>query len=204
MTSGTAPVDRYVGTLTKKYIIDFLNTLLFPNSVLWDGDDQYNELPLFKESTEASYRVEQRGAIFVEKKTTKALRLGVTVTQSTVQRVCYRICSLNEPLRINEEKRVYYPLDGPVIDFSVADLNLGNRDPSSYTFSDNTVSNGQPGNKRIFAFLKYMLSAALIVIEDEDLFSDIIDQQLSAPPLPSDPHFVPVYGVSDVESSCWD
>jgi len=197
-------IDRHIGAITKKYLIDFFNALLFPHSVLWDGDDQFNELPILKESNEASFRFEHRGALFVDKKTTKALRLSVMVTQSVAQRVCYRLCSLQEPLRINEEKRLYYPLDGPVIDLSIADLNLGNRDPSSYTFSDNTATDGIPSNKRIFATLRYLLRAALIVIEDEELFTDLLDHQLSTPPIPSDPHFIPVFGARNVESDCWD
>jgi hypothetical protein len=57
-------IDYHIGKITKKYIIDFLNALLFSNSVLWDGDDQFNELPIFETTAEEGLRTEQRGALF--------------------------------------------------------------------------------------------------------------------------------------------
>jgi len=197
-------VDYHMGKITKKYIIDFLNALLFSNSVLWDGDDQFNELPIFATSTEEGMRSEQRGALFVNRKNSKALRLSVVATETTIQRVCYRLCGLREPLRINEDKRLYYPLDGLIIDMSIADLNLGNSDSSSYSFSDNTNDSGKLNNKKTFTVLEYLLTSSFIAIENQAIFSDLIDQQLSHPPLPSDPHYNPVFGVRDVVDNCID
>ena len=42
--------NAHIEKITKKYILDYLNALLFSNTVLWDGDDQYNELPIFYSS----------------------------------------------------------------------------------------------------------------------------------------------------------
>jgi len=185
----------YIGKITKKYIIDFLNALLFSNSVLWDGDDQFNELPILSTTTEEGFHTEHRSALFVHSKTSKALRMSVYATETTIQRVCYRISGLQEPLRINEGKRLYYPLDGTTLDLSIADLNLGNNEPASYSFSDNNDSTGKISNKKLFTVLNYLITSVLITIEDKDIFADLIDHQLSEPPLPSDPHFHPVYGV---------
>jgi hypothetical protein len=196
------PTDYYIGKITKKYTIDFLNALLFSNSVLWDGDDQFNELPIFHTTTEDGYRTEQRGALFVNRKNSKALRLSVFAVETTIQQVCYRLCGLKEPLRINEDKRLYYPLDGIVVDVSIADLNLGNREPASYSFSDNTNNSGKLNNKKIFTILRSLLSSAFITIEDPEIFADLINDQLSQPPVPSDPHFRPVFGVTDVIDTC--
>jgi hypothetical protein len=204
MTEKPRAVDYHIGKITKKYIIDFLNALLFSNAVLWDGDDQFNELPIFETTTEEGLRTEQRGALFVNRKNSKALRLSVVATETTIQRVCYRISGLHEPLRINEDKRLYYPLDGIVIDVSIADLNLGNSDPASYSFSDNTNSTGRLNNERIFTVLRYLLNSVFITIEEKEIFADLLDHHLSLPPLPSDPHFKPVYGVRDAVDNCID
>jgi len=197
MTVHPRAVDYHIGKITKKYTIDFLNALLFSNSVLWDGDDQFNELPIFRTTAEECNRSEQRGALFVNRKNSKALRLSVVVTETTIQRVCYRLVGLREPLRINEDKRLYYPLDGVVIDVSIADLNIGSSDPASYSFSDNTNTTGKLNNQKVFTVLNYLLSSAFIMIEDESIFMDMLDDYLSLPPLPSDPHFKPVFGVRD-------
>jgi len=204
MTEQPRAVDYHIGKITKKYIIDFLNALLFSNAVLWDGDDQFNELPIFETTLEEGLRIEQRGALFVHRKSSRALRLSVVATESTIQRVCYRVCGLLEPLRINEDKRLYYPLDGVVIDVSIADLNLGNSDPASYSFSDNTNNSGKLNNKKTFTLLNYLISSSFITIEDKEIFTDLLDNPLSLPPIPSDPHFKPVFGVRDAVDSISD
>jgi len=190
--------DYYIGKITKKYIIDFLNALLFSNSVLWDGNDQFNELPIFKTTVEDGVHKEQRGALFVNSKSSKALRLSIIAIETTIQQVCYRLCGLNEPLRIDEGKRLYYPLDGIVIDVSIADLNLGSSEPASYSFSDNTNNTGKLNNKKLFTILNYLLTSTFITIEDPEIFADLTEDHLSSPPIPSDPHFRPVFGVRDV------
>jgi hypothetical protein len=192
-------VDYHVGKITKKYIIDFLNALLFSNTVLWDGDDQFNELPIFSSSNEEGYRVEQRGALFVNQRTATAIRLSVIATESTVQRVCYRMKGLDEPLRIDEGK-IYYPLGGGIIDISAADLNLGKRDSSSYSFSDNTNNTGKINNSRLFTILRFLTKAICITMDDKAIFTEILDDQLSLPPVPSDPHYKPVFGVQDADA----
>jgi len=190
-------VEYHIGKITKKYIIDFLNALIFSRTVLWDGTDQYNELPVFRSAQTDGERTEQRGAIFVDNKTTRALLLSVCTNVTTIQRVCYRMQSLKEPLRINEEKRLYYPLDNMVLDLSVADLHLGSKDPASYSFADNTHNTSEVHLKRLFAILNYLLSARFIAIDDENIFHELLDHPLSTPPMPSDEHFNPVYGVDD-------
>lgn len=194
-------IDTHLERLTKRYIIDYLNVILFSNSVLWDGADQFNELPIFNATKEDGYRVEQRGALFVSKQFAKALRMIVSVTESAVQQVCYRITGIKEPVRIDEGKRMYYPLDGPAIDVSIANLNLGIKDPSSYSFCDNTNNTGKVSNARLAALLRHVIGSAFITLEDEDLFHDLLSDRLSLPPIPSDPHYKPIYGVADASGN---
>ena len=200
MSEVVRSVDCYIERITKKYIIDYLNALLFANTVLWDGDDQFNELPIFYSSNEDGYRIEQRGALFVNKHTLKALRISVVAVESTVQSACYRITGLPEPIRIDEGKSLYYPLEAG-IDVTIADLHLGINDVSSYSFADNTKNEGSITNKRLFSILSHIISSVFISIDSEDIFKDLINSQFSLPPVPSEPHYKPVFGVIDADSS---
>jgi len=197
-------VNYHIEKITKKYIIDYLNTLLFANTVLWDGVDQFHELPILHATNEDGYRTEQRGGLFVDRKTSRALRMSVVATESTVQGVCYRCVGLKEACRVDEGNKIYYPLDGIVIDVSIADLSLGAKDPSSYSFCDNTNENGDITNARLFALLRHILGSAFLAITNEELFKDLINEALSTPPLVSDPHYKPVFGVKDVPDSYRD
>jgi hypothetical protein len=195
--------DQHIAKVTKKYMVDFLNAMLFSNAVLWDGDDQFNELPIFNTREEAGYRSEQRGALLVDKQNSKVLRISVTVTESATQKVCYRVTGLKDPLRIDEGPRLYYPLDGPVVDTSISDLSLGIKNISSYSFSDNTDANGNMSNKKLFALLRHLIQSIFITIEDKAIFEDLIEDVLSQPPTASDPHFHPIFGLYDGETN-WD
>lgn len=203
MSTQTDLVDQHIGKITKKYIIDMLNALIFSNTVLFDGDDQYNQLPIFDFANEEGYRVEQRGALFVNGKSGKALRLLVVVTESTVQRVCYRLVGLKEAIRLDERKQLYYPLDGAVIDLSIADLNIGIKDATSYSFFDNTNEHGTVSNLRLFAIVKHLLNSVFITLDNKDHFHDLINDQRSLPPIASDPHYKPVFGATHATDS-WD
>jgi hypothetical protein len=193
--------NYHIEKITKKYITDYLNALLFSNVVLWDGVDQFNEMPIFYESTETGYRVEQRGGLFVDKRTTRALRMCATAIESNIQKVCYRITSLKEPYRIDEGNRLYYPLDGVAIDVSIADASLGSKDPSSYSFCDNTDNAGNVTVSRLFAILRHLIGSAFLAIDDQELFKDMINDPLSMPPIPSEAHYKPVFGVRDAVDS---
>lgn len=196
---------QHVERITKKYIIDFLNALLFSNTVLWDGDDQYNELPIFDASNDGKFRTESRGALFVNKRVSRAVRVLVTVHESTRQRICYRIKGLNAPTKIDGDSNLFYPLENVAIDFSVCDLNLGLSDPSSYSFSDNVNADGLPDASKMFTLLKYFLGATFVAIDDKEIFTDVLTDILSQPPVPSDPHYKPVFGVAPHEpDSHWD
>lgn len=189
--------DLYIGRITKKYILDFMNTLLFANTVLWDGIDQFNELPVMYSSNEDGYRIEQRCALFINRQIPKALRLSVTVTESSVQKACYRFSGISAPLKIDDGKQLYYPLEGRVMDISMADLNLGSKDSSSYSFCDNTNQSGTISNSRLFTLLRHVLGSTFLTVEDSTVFKDMLNTLLSTPPLSSDPHFKPVFGVPD-------
>lgn len=190
-------MDSYTNKLTKRYIIDLLDTLIFSKTILWDGVDQFNEMPIFKESIEDGQKVEQRGGLFVNKKTGRALRILVTAQETTTQKVCYRLLGLNKSIRVDDGKRLFYPFEAIAIDFSVADLNLGMRDPSSYSFSDNTHKTKEATTSRLFSLLNHILESKFITFDKEDLFTDMLDSVESLPPMPDDPHFKLVFGVKD-------
>lgn len=195
MNSTPDTASKHIGRLTKKYILDFLNSLLFSNTVLWDGDDQYNQLPIFAYSNEHGFRTEQRGMLLVDLRSHRAIRASVVVTQNVVQKVCYRLTGLKEAIRVDESKKFYYPLDGLVLDLSIADLNLGAYDMSSCSFSDNTENSGTISNKKLFALLQHLLHCVFVTIDAKELFEDLIDEILSSPPVPSDPHYKPIFGI---------
>jgi len=195
---------RHINKITKKYVIDMFNALIFSNSVLWDGDDQFNELPIFSTEREGESREEQRGAIFVSKKTSNAVRLLVSVDVSINQRVCYRVVGLKTPVRIDSDKQLYYPFEGHSLDVSVADLNLGKQDPTSYSFYDNTNPTGEISNSRLFTLVSFVTSAAFIALDKKEVFDDLLLDELSIPPAMSSPHYKPVFGAMNAEAYFWD
>lgn len=187
------PDDYQIIKLTKKYIVDFLNALCFSNTVSWDGDDQFNELPIFTTEIEEGHREEQRGALLVHNKYSWALRLLVTVIEDTKQQICYRITGLKQIVTLDDPKRVCIPFELLDIDFSIADLNLGMQEPSSYSFSDNIVKNAD--SSRVFALLRFLIESSLLASDDRKLFEEILVDTLSFPPFSGDTHYIPVYGV---------
>lgn len=193
-------MDSYTVKLTKKYIIDLLDTLIFSKTILWDGVDQFNEMPIFRSSLEEGQHIEQRGALFVNKKTCRALRVLVTAQETVTQKVCYRITGLNKSLRVDDGKRLFYPFEAVSIDLSLADLNLGMRDTSAYSFADNTHKNKDVTLSRLFSVLGHLINSRLIIIEKEELFSDLLESVESLPPMPDDPHFRLVFGVKEQSS----
>lgn len=185
--------DYQIVKLTKKYIVDFLNALCFSNTISWDGDDQFNEFPIFSTETEERRREEQRGALLVHNKYAWALRVLVTVIEDTKQQVCYRITGLKNLVKLDNPERVCVPFDALDIDFSIADLNLGMQEPSSYSFADNITAD--INRARIFSLLRFLLDSSLIASDDKELFEGLLIDTLSFPPFSGDGHYVPVYGV---------
>lgn len=176
--------------LTKKYIIDFLSNMFFSELVSWDGDDQFNQLPILSSDDSGEAREEQRGALLVHKKHAWGLRLLVTVVDSTRMRICYRITNLKNKLPIDILNKVCYPFEFVNIDFSISDLNFGAYDPTEYSFCDNTNSNSID---KLFSLLKFVLDCEFIAVEDQALFDDILDQPLNNPPFSGEQHYCPVY-----------
>jgi hypothetical protein len=188
---------NHMEKITKKYIIDFLNSLFFSNTVLWDGTDQFNELPIFGAYNDNEFREEQRGALLINIKTAKALRIAITALEGSQQQVCYRISGLSAPLKVDEGKKIYYPFDGHIVDLSIADLNLGHYDSTSYSFFDNTTPDGAISNQRLFTLLKHCIDSMFVTIDNPDIFNDLTGAVTSSPPVPSDPHYKLVFGVGD-------
>lgn len=198
---------EYSTRITKDYIINLLNSLMFSQTVLWDGVDQFNELPIITSNIEEGYRLEQRGAFFVDNRYSRVLRMMVTVSEDSPGeehsscRVCYRITGLPESIRIGTRNQTYYPFTVP-IDFSIADLRLGVKTPF-LTFADNTDQNTKVNNNKLMALVAHLVSSSLITVYDEELFHDLTNDILSTPPTASDPHFNLVFGVSGVGDSAF-
>lgn len=194
--------NEHMSIVTRRYIIEFMNALLFSNTVLWDGVDQYNALPILESSRipkagdEPGFSQESRTALLVDRSTTSALRLVVTPVEFAYKSVCYRLVSLKEQLTIENPKLAVYPLESTKVDFSISDLQLGTNEPSSYSFCDNTSPDGSVTNARLFRLLKFLISAELLAYDSKELFSDLLDPP-SVPPVSSDPHYVPIFGVPE-------
>jgi len=167
--------------------------------VIWDGIDQYNELPILYVTEDKNPKFEHRGALLISRDRPVALRILTTTVQSSKQSICYRITGIKKPIRIDDHKKIYYPLESISMDFSIADLNLGVNEPSSYSFCDNTAQNGAVKNKKVFALLKYLLASYFISFDKEEIFNDLLHHILSFPPVTTDPHYIPVFGVQELE-----
>jgi len=194
--------NEHMSVVTRRYIIEFLNALLFSNTVLWDGVDQYNELPIIesikfpKDEKNDGLTQESRSALLVDRGASEVLRLVVTPQELSYKSVCYRLASLTAPVTLENPKLNLYPLESTKIDFSISDLQLGTNEPSSYAFCDNTAADGSVTNQRLFKLLKFLISSELYAYDDRDLFMDLAGI-LSTPPVSSDPHYIPIFGVSE-------
>jgi hypothetical protein len=184
--------DSQINKLTKKYIIDFLNAMFFSNTVSWDSDDQFNQLPILEEETDTGRHFEQRGVLLIHKKYPWAIKILITVLEDTKQQICYRIVGIKDKVSIEDPKKICIPFDGLHIDFSISDLNLGVQESTSYSFCDNL------GNltTRVFALLRFLLDATFVAFDQRDLFEDLLVENISQPPLGGDIHYAPIYGVS--------
>lgn len=188
--------DDNIIKLTKKYIIDMLNAILFSNVLNWNGIDQYNELPIISIEDDKKAKVEQRSALFLHRKHPIALRVLVTATENIGQKVCYRLAGIKEKIEVEELRRVFLPMEQMYLDFSIADTNLGVMQDSSYSFSINFDRKSDKDKNIVLNLLRFLLDSELIAYDDKDLYKDLIDDIKSLPPVPGDPHFKPVYGIN--------
>lgn len=177
---------------TKKYIIDVLHAFLFSNDTAWDGQNQFDLLPILKkEEFEYEYG-EQRGCLLVHDKTPTALRLLVSKLDSGRTKVCYRITNLGSSISLDNPKKTCYPLSANPIDFSISDLNFGADDLLSLCFSDNKFG----GSKMLYNLLKFLLDSHPVLLnEDLGIFDNILIETLSWPPCAGDKHFLPIFGI---------
>jgi hypothetical protein len=180
-----------VAVITKKYVINLLNSLIFSNTLCWDGEDQYNYLPILH--TDEDEKLEQRAALLVHKKYPLALRLIVSVlNEEDGKKVCYRLKSITDDIYVDAMNKTVRPFDTLNLDFAISDLNLAVRDDSALSFHD--FYGRSTG--RIFSLLKFLLDSDLIVFRDPKVFADIILADGTTPPVSSDMHFDPVFEVN--------
>lgn len=188
--------DGNITKLTKKYIIDMLNAILFSNVLAWDGVDQYNELPIVGVEDDKKTKVEQRSALFLHRKQPMALRVLVTASQHMSQKVCYRIVGIKKKLETEDPRRTFLPMEQMYLDFSIADTNLGLMQDSSYSFSINFDCAIEKEKSVVFNLLRFMLDSEFVAYDDPELFADLLIDIESQPPVSGDPHFKLVYGIN--------
>jgi len=189
-------MNNTVIKVTKRYIIDMLNAILFEQTVNWEGIDQFNQMAIVAQEEDGATKLESRGGFFVHDKLPWALRVLATVEEDTSQRVCYRICTIKDRVVFSKPQKNCLPPTDLVLDYSIADLNLGLADWTSYSFHDNIqnpYSSDVSHVERIFSLLKFLLSSSLHTKDDVDLFSDLVNARESQPPVAGDIHYSAVY-----------
>ena len=177
--------------LTKKYIIDLLNALVFSNTLSWEEEDQFDYLPILH--TDEDENLEQRAALLVHKKYPLALRMIISfVDDGDIKRVCYRLKNITSDIYVDDMNKTVRPFDSLNLDFSISDLNLSVKDDSSMSFHDFYGKS----SARIINLLKFLLESDLVLLRDPKVFADIILEEGTIPPLSSDLHFDPVFEVT--------
>jgi len=184
-------MHSHIKLLTKKYLIDYLNALCFGETLTWDGVDSYNSMVLLSSEDDNGTHTEQRGALFVHKKFPMALRLLVTAVESSKQQICYRLTGIEDKISIDDPKKVVHPNEYLTLDYSIADLNLGIHDVSSYSF----CSNVKKSDNSMFKLLSFVIDSAFVVKDDFKVYESLLNESLSYPPLSDDIHYSPLFGV---------
>lgn len=188
--------DDNIIRITKKYIIDMLDAILFSNELTWGGIDQFNELPILNMEEDRKAQIEQRSALFLHRRSPMALRVLVTAMEAISKRVCYRITSIREKLEVVELRRIFLPTEQMYLDFSIADTNLGLVQDSSYSFAINFDFKSDKEKSIIFNLLRFLLDSEFYAYDDSALFKDLLDDVLSMPPIPGDQHYKLVFGIN--------
>jgi len=180
--------------LTKRFVIDMLGNICFHKTIHWDGNDQFNQLPILSCDDDKNKRIEQRGAILEHDKYKYAFKLLITAISDTYQQVCYRITNLDKPVEIDDQ--VYNPM-GILMDLSFSNVNLGIEKPSSLFFSDNSEENGLISTSKLFMFLEFLIHSKFIAFYDKDVIDWELMSILNYPPIVGDSHFKPVYEITN-------
>lgn len=184
----------HINQLTKKYILDLLNLTCFSNKLCWDGDDLYNDFPIFQFQEDDGKKEELRGVVLSSKNTNNAMRMTISVIDSKMTKeVCYRVTNLLSPIVINDE-RTLKPFDKLSFDVSISDLDFG-MDNNSNTFSYNLGGKEkfQISNTKLFSFLRFLLSSDFTVVNDKSIFEELVDDIASYPPLCIHKHYKPIF-----------
>lgn len=177
---------------TQKYIINVLNAFMFSSTTSWEGEDQFDLLPILKADV-LEENGEQRGCLLVHNNSPAALKLLITKVINGRTKVCYRITNLEDKMVLDNPKKVCYPSKISPLDFSISDLNFGVDDPLSLYFSDNCSED----LKRIYKLLPFLLNCYPVLLnEGLEIFDDIVVEALSWPPCAGDKHFKPIFGVT--------
>jgi len=179
--------------ITKKYILDTLNSLFFSNTVMWDGIDQFNQLPILTSENDKNYHYEQRGALLIHKDRFTAFRAVITVQEQSHFAACYRVANIKEPIKVLltenlVKETTIFPLHYP-IDVSVSDGSVGVKAYSAVSFFNNIDSN----DSIAFKLVPLLLNSYLIAYEDRSVFEDLLEDSRSQIPYPGDEHYSPIF-----------
>lgn len=196
MNKSIDKTDENIVLLTKKYLLDMLNATMFSNALMWSGIDQFNELPILTNEEDKGIKMEQRGALLLHRRTPAALRMIVTAHESASQRVCYRIANIKEKVVVDELRRSFLPYEKLHLDFSIADTNLGIAQDSACSFSYNVPVENGAEKSIVFNLLRFLMEAEFVAYDDQAVYADLLDDVLSLPPVPGDPHFKPIFSLN--------
>ena len=182
--------EMFEGVMTsvlKKHSIELLNTMFFSNEFWWDGIDQFHLLPILESEdadTEEESRMQQRCCYLVNNENVSALKCIITVSGSSITKVCYRILNSG---KIPSD----YNTHSNKLDFVLSDTKLGLEDGMSDYYYLN--ASGFDNKESALKLLKTLLSSS-IVVPDEDIsyFELEASEVMSYPPYPGDRHFVPI------------
>jgi len=172
-------------TVMKRFLIESLDAILFSKTAYWSENDTFLTLPLLHRDDE----FQLRGAMWLNQhQYSSALRMLVCLQEDgTSRKVCYRISSVQEIYQLPD--RTVYPRRAP-LDFSLADVNLGMEQDAALSLACN---NGTLTEAKTLTLLQFLTDSQLVELPDEELFGDQIEDKLSYPPYPSDPHFQPIF-----------
>lgn len=189
----------HAAKITKKYIIDMLNSMFLEKSVHWTGEDQFHKLVLLDHTDDGGLITESRGAFLVHAKLPWAIRILVTKEEDSSQRVCYRVTTIKDRISFSDPHKNCLPPSELQLDFSIADLNLGLSDWTSYSFCDNlysTCNSDTSDKERLFNLLKFMLDSSVHTKDDISLFEDLVGDGKNYPPIAGDLHYSAIYSQS--------
>ena len=197
--------SEYLDIVTKKYLIDVLNIFFFADVVVFDDKSQFNELYSMNiEEIDDNTILDQRGALFVHSVYQKGFRVLISCIREKlpgpslreveyyIKSVCYRITNINQDIVLEYPTKVIKPFDNLKIDYSIAHINFGVKEDSSYSMCDNIGYVVNPSS-RLKNLLVFILNSNLVGYQNIEVFQDLLKDSLSIPPDMDSQHYSSIY-----------